>query len=174
MSVTQTLDQIGEKVNDIAERVENAPPGIMDRIAGGLLGGGALTVIGIANQLTPDPNGYGTHRQLGLGACTMLSLTGWPCPMCGMTTTFTLFAHLRPVDAILNQPFGTVLFPITCAMAGIGMVDLFTGRGALRGALKWIQRRERLWAGVLLFGMLGGWLYKCVKMHPEVFGLHWS
>lgn len=172
MSVTQTLDLISDKVTEVAERVEKAPPGAMDRVAGLVLGGGAATVIGLAMHLTPDPNGYGTHRQLGLGACTMMTLTGWPCPMCGMTTTFTLFAHLRPVDAFLNQPFGLVLFPITVAMAVLGLVDVVTGRGALRGGLAWIQRRERLWAGVLLFGMIGGWLYKCVKMHPEVFGVH--
>ena len=172
MSVTQTLDQISAKVEQVAERVENAPPGIMDRVAGLVLGGGSLAVIAIATQLTPDPNGFGTHRQLGLGACTMMSLTGWPCPMCGMTTTFTLFAHLRPLDALLNQPFGLVLFPVTCVLAGLGITDVLTGRGALRSGLRWIQRRERMWAGVLLFGMIGGWIYKCIRMHPEAFGLH--
>ncbi len=165
----QTLDEISSKVNEIADRVENAPPGIADRVAGFVLGGGAIAVLGIAMHLTPDPNGYGTHRQLGLGACTMMSLTGWPCPMCGMTTTFTLFAHGRLLEAMVNQPFGTVLFPATVAMALLGLVDAATGRGAQRGALRWIQRRERMWAGILLFGMIGGWIYKCVRMHPEVF-----
>lgn len=168
MSVTRTLDLITAKVTGVADHVENAPPGVMDRVAGLLLGGGALGVLGLAMYLTPDPNGFGTHRQLGLGGCTMLTLTGWPCPMCGMTTTFTLFAHLRPLEATLNQPFGLVLFPLTCALAALGLADAVTAQGALRGALKWIQRRERFWAGVLLFGMIGGWVYKCVRMHPDL------
>jgi len=166
----QALDEISAKVNAVADRVENAPPGIADRVAGLALGGGASAVIAIAMYLTPDPHGFGTHRQLGLGACTMLSVTGWPCPMCGMTTTFTLFGHGRVLEAIVNQPFGLVLFPATVMLAVLGLADLFTGRGVLRAALKRIQRRERLWAGVLLFGMIGGWIYKCVRMHPEAFG----
>lgn len=169
--ITQAFDQLSAKVNQVADHVENAPPGVMDRVAGLILGGGGLGVIGLAMYLTPDPNGFGTHRQLGLGACTMLAVTGWPCPMCGMTTTFTLFAHGRLLDAMVNQPFGGVLFPATVALAVLGSIDMLTGRGALRGALKRVQRRERMWAGILLFGMLGGWLYKCVRMHPALFGL---
>lgn len=164
----QTLDQISAKVNQVADRVENAPPGIADRVAGLVLGGGALSVIGIAMYLTPDPNGFGTHQQLGLGGCTMLTITGWPCPMCGMTTTFTLFGHGQILNAVANQPFGAVLFPTTVIMALLGVVDLFTGRGVLRGSLRWVQGRERLWAGILLFGMLGGWIYKSLRMHPEL------
>jgi len=75
-----------------------------------------LTVLAIARHLQPDPAGVGTHTQLGLGRCPVLALTGYPCPMCGMTTTFALMADLRPVDAALNQPFGVVLFS-RCAVS---------------------------------------------------------
>lgn len=40
---------------------------------------------------------------------------GYPCPMCGMTTTFALMEHLRPLDAALKLPFGVVLFSLTVA-----------------------------------------------------------
>jgi hypothetical protein len=169
--VNNVLGVVSDKVDAVARWISDAPPGRADRGAGLVFGGGAGIVIAIAMHLTPSPDGFGTHRQLGLGACTMLQLTGWPCPMCGMTTTFTLFAHLRPIDALLNQPFGLILFPVTLALAVLGAMDLILGRGALRGALKLVQRRERTWAGVLLFGMIGGWLYKCVIMHPIVFHL---
>lgn len=167
------LEQLEARVGQWVAGAEQRLAGRGDRLAGVIFGGGASLVLTIAALLTPDPHGFGTHRQLGLGACTMMQLTNWPCPMCGMTTTFTLFAHLRPVDAVLNQPFGGVLFPATVAMAVLGVVDIVTGRGALRAGLAWVQRRERTWAGILLFGMLGGWIYKCVALHPEAFHALW-
>jgi len=36
------------------------------------------------------PLSHGTHRQLGLPACTLLSATGVPCVSCGMTTSVAL------------------------------------------------------------------------------------
>lgn len=167
------LDALEARVGAWFAELDRRLAGRGDRIAGVLFGGGASLVIGIAMMLTPDAHGYGTHQQLGLGACTMMQLTNWPCPMCGMTTTFTLFAHARPIDAVVNQPFGLVLFPATVAVAALGLVDIVAARGALRAGLSWVQRRERTWAGVLLFGMLGGWIYKCVAMHPGAFHAPW-
>lgn len=169
--MTEVLRTVTDKVQTLVDRASQLPIGGADRVAGVFFGGGAGLVLGIAMHLTPDPHGFGTHRQLGLGACTMLQITGWPCPMCGMTTTFSLFAHLRPMEAIANQPFGVVLFPVTVVLAALGAIDVLLGRGALRAALSKVQRNERAWAGVLLFGMIGGWLYKCVRMHPEAFHL---
>ena len=75
--------------------------------------GGTGTILGVAMWLTPSPTGHGTHLQLGLGQCTFLAMTGYPCPMCGMTTTFTLLAHIHPITAMFTQPFGLVLFSMT-------------------------------------------------------------
>lgn len=169
------IDALAEKVNDVVARVsrwvEAQPAAPLNRAVGVVLLVPSGTVLGLASWLTPAPQGYGTHLQLGLGECTMLHLTGFPCPMCGMTTTFTLFAHLRPVDAIINQPFGLVLFGATVAASAIGLSDLLSGRGYWRAALRWIDRRESRLAGVLMFGMLGGWLYKVIRMHPELVGM---
>ncbi len=144
------------------------PAGSFNRLVGLAVGAPALAVLGLASWLTPDEKGFGTHRQLGLGECTMLHLTGYPCPMCGMTTTFTLFAHFRPLDALLNQPFGVVLFGSTVVAAIIGLVDLVTGKGLWRTALGWIGDHEVKVASVLFFGMLGGWIYKVLLMHPTL------
>lgn len=133
---------------------------LQDRLIGALLFVPSITVLGIARALTPNPAGYGTHRQLGLGPCAVFALTGYPCPMCGMTTTFTWFAHLHPVKALLNQPFGLVLFSCTVAAAMIGGMDLLYPNGRWRRALGWIERHETLAASVLLVGMIVGWVYK--------------
>lgn len=138
------------------------------RILGLLIGGPTSIVLGLAAWLTPATQGFGTHMQLGLGGCAMLTMTGWPCPMCGMTTTFALMAHLRPLEALVNQPFGVVLFLLTVIGAVLGLGDLVTGKGLINGAFRWVGRREQLLALGLLAGMIGGWIYKCLRMHPEL------
>ncbi len=130
----------------------------------------ASAVIALAAWLTPADAGVGTHRQLGLAPCTMLAATGWPCPMCGMTTTFALLAHGRPLDALLNQPFGPVLFAVTCLAAALGWTDVLVARGALAYAFRWLRPREGRIATGMLVGMLAGWAYKAASMHPEVWG----
>ena len=101
-----------------------------------------------------------------------MHFTGWPCPMCGMTTTFTLMAHARPLDALHTQPFGVVLFVMTFLGAVVGMVDLLSGMGLWRRALALIAPWERPIAAGLLIGLFAGWLWKSVLLHPDFFG--WS
>ncbi len=87
-----------------------------------------------------------------------------------MTTTFSLLAHLHPLDALGTQPFGLVLFTAAVVFAIAGWADAVTGRNVVQAVMDRIMRRERFVAILLLGGMLGGWAFKCVKMHPEVFG----
>lgn len=128
-----------------------------------VLVGASAPVLGLAAWLEPDPAGVGTHRQLGLGGCTILTWTGWPCPMCGMTTCFTHMAHADPLAAAITQPFGVVLFMAT-------VVAFITGLGGLSGRSWWrrvgafmLEHEVPIAAGTLI-GMAAGWLYKCVAM----------
>jgi hypothetical protein len=138
--------------------------GVQDRLAGVALFGPSATVLAIAASLTADPSGMGTHQQLGLGGCTVLTLSGWPCPMCGMTTTFTHLAHFDLLAGALNQPFGLVLFSATVGMAAVGLLDLVRPGRRWLGVLRWVDRHETLVAGILLFGMIGGWTYKILMV----------
>jgi len=70
----------------------------------------SLTVLCVAAGLTPSAARLGTHTQLGLPACGFLSRTGWPCPSCGLTTSFALAIRGRFADAAFVQPFGFLLF----------------------------------------------------------------
>ena len=83
-------------------------------------------ILAVAAFLTPAEAGHSTHTQLGLDGCTLLSWTGIPCPMCGMTTSFALMADLRLFDAFINQPFSVVLFGatvITFCLSGLELVN---------------------------------------------------
>ncbi len=140
--------------------VDALPARWADRLVGLALLLPSGAILAIAAALHPDASGLGTHRQLGLSPCTFLSLTGYPCPMCGMTTTFSLYAHLHPLRALANQPFGLVLFSATVAAAVVGALDLVAPRGRWRAVLRWVTRHETLVASILLVGMILGWIYK--------------
>ncbi len=139
------------------------PPSVQDRLVAAALIVTSAPVLGIAAWLEPDPAGVGTHKQLGLGGCTVLTLTGWPCPMCGMTTCFTHMAHFEPWAAGLVQPFGVLLFAATVLIFLVGGASLFDGR-VWRRSLAFLLRHEVPVAAGTLIGMVGGWLYKCVAM----------
>ena len=134
------------------------------------VGAPAWAVITLAALLTPNPDGVGTHRQLGLGACTILSLTGYPCPMCGMTTTFTHMAHLDPASALVTQPFGVVLFLGTLATGLLAVWEGVSPRGRWDQLLNLVERWDLRVAGALLLGLIGGWLYKIAAMDLWPFG----
>ena len=133
---------------------------LIDRLVSLLLLLPSGTVLTVALLLEPDPAGVGTHRQLGLGGCTMLQLTGWPCPMCGMTTTFSLAAHGRLVEALLCQPYGVVLFGLTLATALVALVELVRPTGRWRRFWDWLGLKEGWIAAALVAGLILGWVYK--------------
>jgi hypothetical protein len=169
--VDAVLDGLNARIDGIQSWMNAQPQGIMNRVVGAALALPTSTVIAVAMWLTPSEKGYGTHLQLGLGECISMALTGWPCPMCGMTTTFTHMAHGNLVQAFFTQPFGVVLFSVTVLVALLGWIDVVFAPGLYKRALGWISRREQVIAAGLLVGLLGGWIYKAVVMHPGTFGL---
>lgn len=137
---------------------------LRDRLVSLALGVPSWSVLGIAIWLHPEPAGLGTHRQLGLGQCTLLGLTGWPCPMCGMTTSFAHMAELQPLGALGAQPFGVVLFLLTALTALLALAELARPSGRWMRALAWIEERELSIAIALLVGLASGWLYKILVL----------
>ena len=117
-------------------------------------------VFGLAALVAPSPTGHGTHLQLGLGQCTFLQATGWPCPMCGATTTFSLMAHLRPLDALANQPFAACLFLLSAAVLAVSVSEVIDPRGRWKAILRRIEPVESVLAVFFLAAMGVGWAYK--------------
>ncbi len=80
-----------------------------ERVLMMLAASGILAVMGIAIWLTPSPQGFGTHQQLGLPECTFRRLVGISCPHCGMTTSFCWFVRGAWSRSYQANPAGLVL-----------------------------------------------------------------
>jgi hypothetical protein len=78
----------------------------------------AIALIATARTLTPDPRGFGTHEQLNLPSCGFARLTGWRCPTCGMTTSWSHATRGNLRAALAASGGGTVLLALTALAAG--------------------------------------------------------
>lgn len=105
-----------------------------------LLAAGLVGLLGVARWLEPDPRGYGTHTQLGLGPCAFATLTGRPCPSCGMTTAFAWFTRGFPLRAWRASPVGCLMVGLIpwvatwlglCSWAGRPLVSRSLGRSLM-------------------------------------------
>ena len=124
----------------------------------------AVLVLALARWLTPDPAGVGTHIQLGLEPCAFMQWLELPCPMCGMTTTFSLMAHLRPIDALINQPFGVILFTMTVSAVAIALGEIVDPKKRRIRMMEWTYGKEVSIVTAFLVTMLAAWAYKIVVM----------
>ena len=135
---------------------------IRNRLKNGFLMLFTGTVLGLAFWLEPDGRGIGTHEQLGLSPCGFMEITEIPCPMCGMTTTFTLLAHVELWKGIQNQPFGFVLFILTVFIFVVSTLEVFFPRDRFNKLLQHIQPNEFRWIRVLILGLIISWIYKII------------
>ena len=110
--------------------------------------------------LDPSPTGVGTHQQLGLNPCGFLVMTHYPCPMCGMTTTFSLMTHGEIITAIKNQPFGVLLYLGNIFFMICSLLDLLLGSKRILTLQKSILMHRRFWGLFLSLGIILAWFYK--------------
>jgi len=107
-----------------------------------------LVVLGLAFSLKPDPSGMGTHQQIpGLGPCTIQTLFGFPCPACGMTTSWSLFTKGQFFAALMTSASGTILAAVCSATSIWFLIAAVRGKWpgfvptplpVAIGALSWI------------------------------------
>jgi hypothetical protein len=101
-------------------------------------------VFAVAVRIDPydedgNPRTMSTHTQLGLPPCNFATLTGKPCPSCGMTTSFALLVRGDVGASLRANWVGSticVLWAVTLVWAAAGGVrgkPLFVppGRGEL-------------------------------------------
>jgi len=106
------------------------------------VGLGLLALLATAAALTPSDDGYGTHRQLGFPPCSFMVMFGRRCPSCGMTTSWSLLMHGRPIDAARANGGGALL-----GILALTLGPWMTASGA-RG--RWLGKRPSDRAIVLL------------------------
>ncbi len=88
---------------------------------------GSILLLAVAAAIEPDARGYGTHTQLGLPPCGFLSLTGSPCPGCGLTTAFAHGIRGQWSMAASANPLGLALFLVVCACVPLGAAAALRG-----------------------------------------------
>src|SRR5262245_53859132 len=69
----------------------------------------------------------GTHQRMGLPPCSFYYLTGYkyPCPSCGMTTSFTLLMHGDLWDSLKANYAGTALAVFCLALIPWSLVSVW-------------------------------------------------
>ncbi|QQS45370.1 MAG: DUF2752 domain-containing protein [Acidobacteriota bacterium] len=132
-----------------------------DRLVYLLVACGSIAAIVTGRFLTPSATGVGTHEQLGLPACPTLQLTGFPCPSCGLTTSFALAARLDFNSALLVQPFGLAAFILAIALIPVSFY-LMLRRIPVNDLI--FSRGSNPILYLLLALYLAGWMYKIVIM----------
>lgn len=128
-----------------------------ERLVQGLVGAVLAAGLAVGLALAPSPTGTGTHTILGLPRCGMLVTTGHPCPTCGVTTSFVLAAHGRFGDALVNQPFGLVVFLLVVGGMLLAAATVVAGRSWI---LLLTPRRVAAAAVVLFVLAMVSWAYR--------------
>ncbi|HET6884185.1 MAG TPA: DUF2752 domain-containing protein [Pirellulales bacterium] len=111
----------------------------------------------VAGWLRPDPNGFGTHQQLGLPPCTSVWLFGVRCPSCGMTTSWSHAVRGQWIKAVRANAGGALL----AATAMVATPWLLVS--AVRGRWLWGRPGDRalaIVACVLIAATLLDWMYR--------------
>ncbi|MBX3357665.1 MAG: DUF2752 domain-containing protein [Phycisphaeraceae bacterium] len=121
-----------------------------------------LALLAVASTLSPASNGHGTHMQLGLAPCGWAVATGYPCPTCGMTTSFAAAVRAHPWDAIRAQPMGFLLALVTAVVFwGALHTAVFGSQLPRLGARLLAPRYLWLVAGI----WAASWAYKIITWH---------
>lgn len=148
----------GHPLGPLVERVIPLNP-TGSRARAALVFACCVTLLSVAAWLRPDRSGMGSHQQLGLPACNMVTVTGYPCPTCGMTTAFTYTVRGRWISAFQAQPAGFALAIMTAGAALASLVVLVTGQVWV---INWYRISPALVTLLAIAGILLGWIFKLV------------
>ena len=118
---------------------------------------GCLGSAVLGSILESDSSGIGTHTKLGLPPCGFYTVTGIPCPTCGVTTSFVEAAHGRFAKSFFTQPLGLFTFAGICAGAVVLTAALVSGKSLFK--LKLPLGAYTIMTMILVTVVLS-WIYK--------------
>lgn len=130
-----------------------------------LVAAACAAILALALWVTPDSAGYGTHRQLGLFACSWPQTLGIPCPTCGMTTAFACTVRARWLDAFRAQPLGLLLALLTIGGLVLAIREAITLRA---WRINWHRIRPAYLGLTVLLLALAGWCYKILAFRAAM------
>jgi hypothetical protein len=84
--------------------------------------------------------------------------------MCGVTTSWALMADLSVGAALLNQPFGALLFLVALGAVSLGVAEAVQPRGRWAKVAGLVGRHVMAVGGTILALMFGGWTWKLALM----------
>lgn len=126
-----------------------------------------VTVAGLA--MTPNPEGHGTHSQIGLPACPSVVFFDRPCFGCGMTTSFSATLHLDFAAAWQAHPFGTFFYAIFTVTAALALWSWTKGL-RMNTDSKAFNRAAMILT--IFFGMFGVVRFATVQYGSQEYALH--
>jgi Protein of unknown function (DUF2752) len=107
-----------------------------------------VTVFAVAWIVDPYQGGRvwleETHTQLGMPECSFRSMTGQPCPSCGMTSSFALFVRGDLLHSLQANAAGTLLAMMSLLFILWGLTT------AVMGRMVWLRSWERVVAWMFL------------------------
>ena len=109
-------------------------------------------VVAFSFYLTPSPNLYGTHTQLGLPPCPMMAIFHVRCPGCGLTTSFAAAAHGKWAMGFKAHPAGPLLWLATVLGALFYLFQIVSGQRFVSGLTPERQSHYFLWAIYVVVG----------------------
>jgi hypothetical protein len=150
-------------MNDSAELKRMGTPGGMNLRLSGFFA--LLGLIG-ARLLEPAVDGVGTHRQLGLPACPMLTLSGLPCPFCGLTTSLALAVRGEWTASLRVQPLGLFVLLTALTLVCLNLPAIYR-RIDFDKLVH--SRRGTIFVYTFLFILLLSWFYKIASLKFTLF-----
>jgi hypothetical protein len=138
-----------QSTNEAPEVIYDALPYMAWWVRGCLVGtvAGLVLVFFTAAHLNPylddgTARTMETHRQLGLPPCTFKTMTGVPCPSCGMTTSFALLIRGDVWNSMRANCVGTLLASFCLLLIPWSLVSVCLGRPlfirSIENVLVWI------------------------------------
>ncbi len=104
-----------------------------------LIGGvGLAGLLLTARLLQPSSDGFGTHRQLGMPACSLVAILGVRCPSCGMTTSWAHLTRGQLPAAMRANTGGAMLALVAMLAAPWLIVSATIGRWWLGKPAAWV------------------------------------
>ena len=121
------------------------------RLLMGLFGLLLVLLFALAARLDPEPDGYGTHKQLGLPGCWFVQELEIRCPSCGMTTAWAHLMNANLLASLKANTGGFLLALMSLLAAPWLLARAVTGRWNLdRYKDKLVMSSIAIWICVVL------------------------